>query len=212
MGLEDAAKTQLTISGKDYVLPMEENRIIESVTVDALMDSDVTVDETCLLTEDAIGAEPEEDDEDGDDCRDETQLERKRQNEREEYDSLIKNRFKDFYAEDTQRLINRRFRKYKVMEERFKLLEETLAQKEAQNDENQKKIAEFESVLRLEVEKAVKETEERVINEIRTKRIRPAENGASPRLCEIPFDVSGLTRKERANLAKRAAGGEKIKF
>ena len=132
--------------------------------------------------------------------------------EREEYERLIKNRFKELYAEDTQRLINRRFRKYKVMEERFRLLEETLAERESLINDNLQKIADFEFVLRAEVEKAVKETEERVISEIRAKQIRPSENGSLPRAAQLPFDVSRLTKSERATLAKRAAGGEKIKF
>ncbi len=131
---------------------------------------------------------------------------------REEYERLIKNRFKDFYAEDTQRLINRRFRKYKVMEERFKIMEDTLAEREAKLSENDAKIAEFDALLRSEIEKAVKETEERIIGEIRAKKLRPEENGTAPVRSPASFDVSRLTKSERASLAKRAAGGEKIKL
>ena len=47
--------------------------------------------------------------------------------EREEYDKLIKTRFKDFYTEDTQRMINRRFKQFKALEERCRSLEESLA-------------------------------------------------------------------------------------
>lgn len=190
---------------------MEQNRIIESVGGTSLAEIDVAVDENSLISEDAIGAAPEKDDEDVEDLCGE-QNEKDLHNERDEYEFLIKNRFKDLYAEDTQRMINRRFRKYKIMEERFKILESTLAEKEAQNSENLQKIASFESVLRSEIEKAVRETEERVINEIRAKKIRPNENGTSPRSREMSFDVSGLTKKERAAIAKRAADGEKIKF
>ena len=190
---------------------MEQNRNIETVG-DSPLDGEVALDENSLISEDAIGADPEESFEDGGKGISLGLAERETQNERDEYEQLIKKRFKDFYAEDTQRLINRRFRKYKVMEERFKLLEESLAEKEAQNSENLRKIAEFESLLRSEVEKAVKETEERVINEIRSRQLRPLENGILPRSHELPFDVSGLTKKERASLAKRAADGEKIKF
>lgn len=132
--------------------------------------------------------------------------------EREEYDALMKGRFKSFYAEDTQRLINRRFRKYKIMEERYKLLEEDVAKKDAQIAESSEKIAGFEALLRSEIEKAIKETEERVIGEIRVKKLRPAENGTVANRASAAFDVSKLSRDERANLAKRAAGGERIKF
>ena len=132
--------------------------------------------------------------------------------EREEYDALMKGRFKSFYAEDTQRLINRRFRKYKIMEERYKLLEEDVAQKDAQIAENSERIAEFDALLRSEIEKAIKETEERVVGEIRAKKLRPTENGTVAHRISAAFDVSKLSRDERAKLAKRAAGGEKIKF
>ena len=47
--------------------------------------------------------------------------------ERGEYERLIKTRFKDFYAEDTQRMINRRFKHYKALEEKCKTLEQTIA-------------------------------------------------------------------------------------
>lgn len=132
--------------------------------------------------------------------------------EREEYERLIKDRFKDFYAEDTQRLINRRFRKYKVMEERFKIMEDSLAEKDAEIGAKNEKIAEFEDLLRSEIEKAIKETEERIIGEIKLKKLRPGENGAERSRGRSSFDVSRLTKKDRAALAKRAAGGEKIKL
>ncbi len=43
---------------------------------------------------------------------------------RREYEELIKNKFKKFYTEDTQKMINRRFRKLKEAEERNSKLEE----------------------------------------------------------------------------------------
>ena len=132
--------------------------------------------------------------------------------ERSEYERLVKERFKELYAEDMQRLVNRRFRKYKIMEERYKLLEEEMARKEGELEKSAQRIAEYESLLRSEIERTVKETEERVIGEIRAKRLRPTENGSMPHRSPSPFDISKLTRDERAALAKRAAGGEKIKF
>ena len=47
--------------------------------------------------------------------------------ERREYERLIKTRFKDFYTEDTQRMINRRFKSFKALEEKCKTLEQTIA-------------------------------------------------------------------------------------
>ena len=131
---------------------------------------------------------------------------------REEYEELIKNRFKDLYAEDTQRLINRRFRKYKIMEERYKIMEDSLAEKEAKISESEARIAELSEHLRTEIERAVKETEERVIAEIKAKKLRPEENGAVRAKANASFDVSTLSKNDRAALAKRAAGGERIKF
>ncbi len=177
---------------------MEENRNID-------FESDLSVD-----GEVSDGAVLEEGSEERDNAVD--LPEERKPSEREEYELLIKSRFKELYAEDTQRLINRRFRKYKVMEERYKALEESLALKEAELSDSARRLEEYESILRSEVERAVKETEERVIREIRAKQIRPSENGSLPRVVQSSFDVSRLTKSERASLAKRAARGERIKF
>lgn len=188
----------IDLMGRDYVLPMEENRNID-------FESELSVNGEFL-----DGAVLEDG---GEEVENSVETpEKKKPSEREEYELLIKSRFKELYAEDTQRLINRRFRKYKVMEERYKTLEESLALKEAELSESARRLEEYESLLRAEVERAVKETEERVINEIRAKQLRPSENGSLPKSAKSPFDVSRLTRGERASLAKRAAGGERIKF
>ena len=184
------------IGGEVNVLPMEENRNFD-LEVEGC--DDVTEGDVAASTLSDIAAE---DTEAGGGCL----------SEREEYDLLVKKRFKDLYSEDVQRLINRRFRKYKAMEERFKLLEEELSLKEAWIVENKEKIEGFDATLRSEVDKAIKETEERVIKEIKTRQTRPVENGVMPRINNSSFDVSRLTKGERASLAKRAAGGEKIIF
>ena len=132
--------------------------------------------------------------------------------ERAEYERLIKTRFKGLYAADVQKMINRRFRKYKVLEERYKIMEESLAQKDAKLTENEKKIAEFDEFLKSELEKAVKETEERILNQVRARQMRPVENAVTARTSPTSFDVARLTKSERAKLAKRAANGERIKF
>jgi hypothetical protein len=125
---------------------------------------------------------------------------------------LIKTRFKEHYARDVQKMINRRFRKYKVMEERYKILEESLAKKEARLSETEKQIAEFEGLLSSELERTARETEERVLNQVRARQLRPVENAVSARVTSTSCDVSRLTKDERAKLAKRAANGERIKF
>ena len=199
-------------AGKDYVLPMEENRNKTSPAEDTASLEATSAGEQSLDIEEGLGENNDEDQAVVDTEAEIVEKGRIKATEREEYDSLVKGRFKDLYAEDTQRLINRRFRKYKIMEERFKVLEETLAEKDAQIGEHQQRAADFEELLRSEVEKAIKETEERIIREIKAKKLRPSENGMSPRKSVAHFDVSRLTKNERATLAKRAASGEKIKL
>lgn len=217
--------------------------------------------------EDAIGALPEEEStEDGDlfEENDTLSAEEIRRAERAEYDRLIRSRFKEFYTEDTQRMINRRFRKYKELEEKLNAAKEEMSAEIAEkskkltrdalvariresSDALKKEFSDFSEELALNSEKfieiatvlledgrfglsdayklshfdeivgktaldAAKATEERVLGEIRSKRARPNENGLAHRTAASPFDVSKLTRAERAKLAKRAAGGEKIKL
>ena len=57
----------------------------------------------------------------------ENETENFRKSERAEYDRLIKTRFKEFYTEDTQKMINRRFRKYKELEEKLCESDETVS-------------------------------------------------------------------------------------
>lgn len=183
---------------------MEENRSIENgETADAEATSVVLNEpEEALLTSDPFSEETlEQDDvEDSDESR------------QEEYERLVKTRFKELYARDVQKMINRRFRKYKVLEERYKIMEETLAEKEARLKETEQRIAEFDAYLGSEVERIARETEERVLNQVRARQSRPAENAISVRAASAPYDVSRLTRDERARIAKRAANGERIKF
>ena len=134
------------------------------------------------------------------------------QNEREEYERLIKTRFKALYGEDTQRLINRRFRKYRVMEERYHILEEDYKQLSALAAESERKIKEMSEQMQKEGERIAKETEERVLSDIRARRLRPDENGLVGARLQSRPSVSRLTKSDRARLARRAADGEKISF
>ena len=131
--------------------------------------------------------------------------ESKKSDEKEEYRRLIKTRFKDFYNEDTQKLINRRFRKYKALEERF---DET----EKQLTEANRALEELKASFDSEIERVTKETEERVLNSVRLRQMRPDENGIAKKQVFGKSQISSLTKSERANIAKRAADGEKIVF
>lgn len=70
----------------------------------------------------------------------------------------------------------------------------------------------FDGLIALERARAEKETEERVIRELRKSRGRASENALSLRSAASSFDVSRLTKSERAALADRALNGEKIYF
>ncbi len=120
------------------------------------------------------------------------------QNERREYDQLIRTKYKKFYTEDTQKMINRRFRKYKELEARAQMLEAEKAQ--------------FEETLKAEKDRIAKETEERLISSIRARHTRPEENGILIGKAQSKRDVSSLTRSERAELARRVSRGENIKI
>lgn len=117
---------------------------------------------------------------------------------RREYEELIRNKFKKFYTEDTQKMINKRFRKYKELEARAEALENERAQ--------------FEERLRAECEKSAKEAEQRIISGLRARHARPGENGIITGKAQSKRDVSTLTRTERADMARRASRGEIIKI
>ena len=120
------------------------------------------------------------------------------QNQRREYDELIRTKYKKFYTEDTQKMISRRFRKYKELEARAEKLEAEKAQ--------------FEETLKAEKDRIAKETEERLISSIRARHTRPEENGILIGKAQSKRDVSSLTRSERAELARRVSKGENIKI
>ena len=63
------------------------------------------------------------------------------------------------------------------------------------------------------IDKNSKNAEKKVVDSIRAKSSRPAENGSEGGSgILLSGNASKLTRKERADLAKRAAKGEKISF
>lgn len=185
-----------------------------------------------------------------------------RRAEREEYDRLIKTRFKDFYTEDTQKMINRRFKHYKALAEKYKVLEKSASSAEkgaamtrgelverlrgsegelkskfpnfsiekAQASEQfmtlariavengsisfsqAYKLSHFDEIIASERERLEKEIEQRVLDRVRSNRSRAYENAVLPQTRRLGLKASRLTRNERAELAKRAAKGEKIGF
>lgn len=215
MELEDDHKRERIALRGGYVSPMEENRKEEfesapedTAVLEPVGETDETVGENLIPEEGGVGTVT-----DGDDCLEvDSENGDEAKTLREEYEELVKSRFKELFDEDVQKLINRRFRKYKIMEERYKLLEKSLKEKEDAMTAAEKRIADFDEKLRSEVEKAAENAEKSVLERLKTRRLRPGEVGIAPRKTASPVDVSGLSRKERADLARRAAGGEKIKF
>ena len=120
---------------------------------------------------------------------------------REEYERLIKTTYKNFFAEDTQRLINKRFKRYKALEEKVRSLEAAA-----------EKYADVERLISEERERAVCETEERMNLQFKAMRSRAEENAVGKRSQRRSPDVASLTKSERAHLATRALMGEKIKL
>ncbi len=120
---------------------------------------------------------------------------------RAEYEALIRGKYREHFAADTQRLINRRFKKYKALEEKVKELEEAVSR----SADIEKRIAE-------ERERTVKETEERMNRQFRSMRGRADENALTGHSARSELDVKRLTKSERALLAKRAQKGEKIRL
>ena len=181
--------------------------------------------------------------------------------EREEYDRLIRTKYKDFYTEDTQKMINRRFRHYKALAEKYKVLEESFSSKgehrltdtelfekiEAASGEilsnypsfslekskhseqfvalarvaleqgsislsQAYKLSHFDEIIAAERERIEKEIEQKVTDRIKSNKARQFENAVQPHSRGAGLNVRNLTRSERAELAKRAAKGEKIGF
>ena len=95
-------------------------------------------------------------------------------------------------------MINRRFRKYKELEDRLAVLEQEKAQ--------------FDQILKAEKEKSAKDAQERLISTIKNRHLRPDENGIVQAAANQKRDIASLTKKERAELALRVSNGEKIKI
>ena len=117
---------------------------------------------------------------------------------RSEYEELIRTKYKQFYTEDTQRLINRRFKKYKALEARVAELEAECVQLSCR--------------LEGEYKRGQEETEHRLVSEMKLLSSRPGENGILSRRASTSKGASGLTRSQRAELARRALMGESIKI
>lgn len=75
------------------------------------------------------------------------------------------------------------------------------------------KVMHFDELMSGAVSAATVSTEKRVIDNVRARGARPAENGTTSQSAfTVKDDVSKLTKAERAEIAKRGMRGEKIQF
>ena len=159
-----------------------------------------TAEENINITEDAPDVVSSDD---GEDLSSSEEIDI--ESERAEYERLIRTRFKSFYTEDTQKMINKRFKKYKALEDKLRDMEQTAKQSEA-------RIAELDALVISERERIEREAEQRITSRIMANKSRAKENAVTERRSDNGFDVSRLTKGERAALASRALRGEKIAF
>lgn len=74
-------------------------------------------------------------------------------------------------------------------------------------------VIHMEEIMAGVAKKTARSTEKQVVDAIRAKGARPAENGTAAQSgFTVKGDVSKLTKKDRAEIARRVARGEKIQF
>ncbi len=148
--------------------------------------------------------------------------------------ALMEGEYKDLFTAYFQETFNRRFKEYKqiknelessravlsALHERFgdlsgdALLSAIRAETGLKNapTEAQKPIPEAAgAAFEKEIADACAEAERRLLSHIRARGLRPAENAVQTQSTAI-VGVSHMTREERAEVARRAASGERIAF
>ena len=151
-----------------------------------------------------------------------------------EFRALMEGEYKDLFTAYFQETFNRRFKEYKqiknelessravlsALQERFGELsgDALLAAIRAENHlksaptEAEKPIpAAIPISTEQEILEARAEAERQLLSHIRARGLRPAENGVQV-ASVYTQGVTRMTREERAELAKRVAGGERIVF
>ncbi len=151
-----------------------------------------------------------------------------------DFRALMEGDYKDLFTAYFQETFNRRFKEYKqiktelessravleTLRERFgdlsgdALLAAIRADMSFKNapTETEKPIPEAApATFDEEVREACAEAERRLLSHIRARGLRPAENGVHTQSISSP-SVAKMTREERAEMARRAASGERIAF
>ena len=155
----------------------------------------------------------------------------------EQFRALMEGEYKDLFTAYFQETFNRRFREQKEMKEAFEKNRATLrataayfgiseeelpryVEQSAKAVPARREAADGEA-LRSEIEQAVAralslargEIEQQILGGIRARGLRPGEGALSESARDaLQRRAGGLSRAERAELARRAALGEEIKF
>lgn len=75
------------------------------------------------------------------------------------------------------------------------------------------KVIHFDDIIQEAMHTTAVTQEQRIVDNVRARGMRPAENGVSQRSAfTVKDDVSKLTKKDRAEIARRVARGETISF
>ena len=75
------------------------------------------------------------------------------------------------------------------------------------------KVIHFDDIIQEAMRTTAVTQEQRIVDNVRARGMRPSENGVSQRSAfTVKDDVSKLTKKDRAEIARRVARGEKITF
>ena len=75
------------------------------------------------------------------------------------------------------------------------------------------KVLHMDELMQNVVQTTAQRAEKRVVDNVRSRGTRPPENGTASRSAiTVKDDVSRLTKADRAEIAKRVARGEIVKF
>ena len=151
-----------------------------------------------------------------------------------DFRALMEGDYKDLFTAYFQETFNRRFKEYKqikaelessrtvldALRERFGDLSGDALLTAIRADtglksaptETEKSIPEAApAAFHEEIREACAEAERRLLSHIRARGLRPTENGVHTQSVSLPA-VARMTREERAEMARRAASGERIAF
>lgn len=149
----------------------------------------------------------------------------------ERYRALVGGEFKDLFTADTQRIIDRRFKETRSLQEALaaqRAVLERLARRygvdsgdlaglsaavEAEETRRAQEEAQAAQLLEETARRAAEERERALIQNILARGARPAENGAGTQnAVTARLDPGRMTPAQRQDVAQRAARGERITF